>query len=168
MSPGARRARLLLLLLPTVAAQRRPPLPPLVKMTHHVTSAVTTLRCQALSFYPQNITMKWLKDRQPLDAEDVEPKDVLPNGDGTYQRWVALAVAPGEEQRYTCQVEHPGLDQPLTASWEAPMSGTLVVGISSGIAVCIIVLFTGILFRILRKRQASRGAMGDYVLAECK
>ncbi|XP_048961849.1 hereditary hemochromatosis protein isoform X4 [Canis lupus dingo] len=77
--------------------------PPLVKMTHHVTSAVTTLRCQALSFYPQNITMKWLKDRQPLDAEDVEPKDVLPNGDGTYQRWVALAVAPGEEQRYTCQ-----------------------------------------------------------------
>ncbi|XP_038440261.1 hereditary hemochromatosis protein isoform X3 [Canis lupus baileyi] len=140
--------------------------PPLVKMTHHVTSAVTTLRCQALSFYPQNITMKWLKDRQPLDAEDVEPKDVLPNGDGTYQRWVALAVAPGEEQRYTCQVEHPGLDQPLTASWEAPMSGTLVVGIISGIAVCIIVLFTGILFRILRKRQASRGAMGDYVLAE--
>uniref|UniRef100_A0A8C0TUK9 Homeostatic iron regulator n=1 Tax=Canis lupus familiaris TaxID=9615 RepID=A0A8C0TUK9_CANLF len=51
---------------------------------------------------------------------------------------------------------------------QAPMSGTLVVGISSGIAVCIIVLFTGILFRILRKRQASRGAMGDYVLAECK
>nr|XP_055178052.1 hereditary hemochromatosis protein isoform X3 [Nyctereutes procyonoides] len=183
--------------------------PPLVKMTHHVTSAVTTLRCQALNFYPQNITMKWLKDRQPLDAEDVEPKDVLPNGDGTYQRWVALAVAPGEEQRYTCQVEHPGLDQPLTASWgmvgsqvlrksvvggtrgvsvavrgfcmrlgpwlqlelafalsEAPMSGTLVVGIISGIAVCIFVLFTGILFRILRKRQASRGAMGDYVLAE--
>ncbi|XP_022382808.1 hereditary hemochromatosis protein isoform X3 [Enhydra lutris kenyoni] len=133
-----------------------------------VASAVSTLRCQALNFYPQNITMKWLKDGQPLDATDVEPKDVLPNGDGTYQGWAALAVAPGEEQRYTCQVEHPGLDQPLTAAWEAPVSGTLVIGVISGIAVCIILLFTGILFRILRKRRASRGAMGDYVLAECK
>ncbi|XP_022382810.1 hereditary hemochromatosis protein isoform X5 [Enhydra lutris kenyoni] len=142
--------------------------PPLVKVTQRVASAVSTLRCQALNFYPQNITMKWLKDGQPLDATDVEPKDVLPNGDGTYQGWAALAVAPGEEQRYTCQVEHPGLDQPLTAAWEAPVSGTLVIGVISGIAVCIILLFTGILFRILRKRRASRGAMGDYVLAECK
>lgn len=93
------------------------PVPPLVKVTHHVASTVSTLQCQALNFYPRNITMKWLKDRQPLDAKDVELKDVLPNGDGTYQGWVALAVPPGEERRYTCQVEHPGLDQPLTASW---------------------------------------------------
>ncbi|XP_032280574.1 hereditary hemochromatosis protein isoform X4 [Phoca vitulina] len=77
--------------------------PPLVKVTHHVASTVSTLQCQALNFYPRNITMKWLKDRQPLDAKDVELKDVLPNGDGTYQGWVALAVPPGEERRYTCQ-----------------------------------------------------------------
>ncbi|XP_067608288.1 hereditary hemochromatosis protein isoform X1 [Pseudorca crassidens] len=141
---------------------------PLVKVTHHVASAVTTLRCQALNFYPQDITMRWLKDRQPLDAKDVEPEDVLPNGDGTYQGWVALAVLPGEEQRYSCQVQHPGLDQPLTATWEPSLSGTLVTGIISGIAVCIILFLIGILFRILRRRQASRGAAGDYVLAECE
>ncbi|XP_069349726.1 hereditary hemochromatosis protein homolog isoform X7 [Eulemur rufifrons] len=141
--------------------------PPLVKVTHHVTSAVTTLRCRALNFYPQNITMKWLRDRQPLDAKEVEPKDVLPNGDGTYQGWVALAVPPGEEHRYTCQVEHPGLDQPLIATWEPLPSDTLVIGVISGIAVCVIILFIGALFRILRKRQPSREAMGDYVLAEC-
>lgn len=93
------------------------PVPPSVKVTHHVASAVSTLRCQALSFYPRSITMKWLKDRQPLDAKDVEPEDVLPNGDGTFQGRVALAVAPGEERRYACQVEHSGLDQPLTATW---------------------------------------------------
>lgn len=91
--------------------------PPLVKVTHHVTSSVTTLRCRALNYYPQNITMKWLKDRQPMDAKEVEPKDILPNGDGTYQGWITLTVPPGEEQRYTCQVEHPGLDQPLLAFW---------------------------------------------------
>ncbi|XP_045656389.1 hereditary hemochromatosis protein isoform X3 [Ursus americanus] len=146
----------------------RSKVPPSVKVTHHVASAVSTLRCQALSFYPRSITMKWLKDRQPLDAKDVEPEDVLPNGDGTFQGRVALAVAPGEERRYACQVEHSGLDQPLTATWEAPVPGTVLIGVVSGIAVCITLFFTGILFRILRKRQASRGAMGDYVLAECK
>ncbi|XP_012659956.1 hereditary hemochromatosis protein [Otolemur garnettii] len=140
--------------------------PPLVKVTHRMTSAVTILQCQALNFYPQNITMKWLRDKQPLDAKEVESKDVLPNGDGTYQSRVALAVTPGEEQRYTCQVEHPGLDQPLTATWEPLPSDTLVIGVISGIAVCVIIFFTGVLFRILRKRHSSREAMGDYVLAE--
>lgn len=61
--------------------------------------------------------MRWLKDSQPLDAKDVNPENVLPNGDGTYQGWLTLAVAPGEETRFSCQVEHPGLDQPLTATW---------------------------------------------------
>ncbi|KAL2791414.1 hereditary hemochromatosis protein isoform 8 precursor [Daubentonia madagascariensis] len=128
---------------------------------------VTTLRCQALNFYPQNITMKWLRDRQPLDAKEVEPKDVLPNGDGTYQGWVALTVPPGEEQRYSCQVEHPGLDRPLTATWEPSPSDTVVIGVISGIAVCAIIFLIGALFRIFRKRQVSREAMGDYVLTEC-
>ncbi|KAM6176391.1 hereditary hemochromatosis protein isoform 2-T2 [Erethizon dorsatum] len=142
--------------------------PPLVKVTHHVAPAVTTLRCQALSFYPQNITMRWLKDRQPLDAKEGGQKDVLPNGDGTYQGWVALAVPLGEEQRYTCLVEHPGLDQPLTATWEPSPSSALVIGVSSGIAVCVFIFFTGVLFRTLRTRQASSGAIQDYVLARCE
>uniref|UniRef100_A0A667FRH5 Homeostatic iron regulator n=1 Tax=Lynx canadensis TaxID=61383 RepID=A0A667FRH5_LYNCA len=129
---------------------------------------VTTLRCQALNFYPQNITMRWLKDRRPLEAKDVEPQDVLPNGDGTYQGWLAVAVPPGEEHRYTCLVGHPGLNQPLAAAWEPSVPSTLVIGAISGIAVCVILFVIGVLFRIFRKRQASRGAMGDYVLAECE
>ncbi|XP_012364436.1 hereditary hemochromatosis protein isoform X9 [Nomascus leucogenys] len=135
-------------------------------MENHNHSKVTTLRCRALNYYSQNITMMWLKDRQPMDAKEFEPKDVLPNGDGTYQGWITLAVPPGEEQRYTCQVEHPGLDQPLLAIWEPSPSGTLVIGVISGIAVFVVILFIGILFIILRKRQSSRGAMGHYVLAE--
>ncbi|XP_076999948.1 hereditary hemochromatosis protein isoform X2 [Tamandua tetradactyla] len=140
--------------------------PSLVKVTHHVAPGLTTLRCQAMNFFPQNITMRWLKDKQPLDGKEVESMDVLPNGDGNYQGWTGVVVAPGEEQRYTCQVEHPGLDQPLTATWEPSLSGTLVIGIISGIAVCVVIFFTGILFRILRKRQVLRGTMGDYALAE--
>ncbi|KFO33870.1 Hereditary hemochromatosis protein like protein [Fukomys damarensis] len=142
--------------------------PPSVKVTHHVAPAATMLQCQALNFYPQNITMRWLKDKQPLDVKESGWKDVLPNGDGTYQGWVALSVPLGEEQRYTCQVEHAGLDQPLTATWEPSPSNALVIGITSGTTVCVIIFFTGILFRTLRKKQASRGAMRDYVLAGCE
>ncbi|KAF6074626.1 homeostatic iron regulator [Phyllostomus discolor] len=124
---------------------------------------VTTLQCRALSFYPQDITMRWMKDRQPLDAKDV---DVLPNGDGTYQGWVAVSVPPGEEQRHTCQVEHLGLERPLTATWEPSKSGPLVIGVISGLAVGVTVLLAGVLFRTLRNRQASRAAPGAYVLAD--
>ncbi|XP_025239959.1 hereditary hemochromatosis protein isoform X11 [Theropithecus gelada] len=45
-------------------------------------------------------------------------------------------------------------------------SRTLVIGVISGIAVFVIILFIGMLFIILRKRQTSRGVMGHYVLAE--
>ncbi|XP_012589629.1 PREDICTED: hereditary hemochromatosis protein [Condylura cristata] len=139
--------------------------PPLVKVTRHKASTGTTLRCQALNFYPQNITMVWWKDKQPLDTKDATPKDLLPSGDGTFRGWVALTVPPGEEQRYSCRVEHPGLGQPLIASWESLLPDTLLVGVISGTAICVII-FIGILVRILRKRQTSRRARGDYVLSE--
>lgn len=101
-----------------------------------------------------------------MNAEDVEPGDVLPSGDGTYQGWVAVATPPGEEHRYTCHVTHPGLQRPLTATWESSLSGSQVTAVISAITVCSIILFAGILFRILRKRQASRGATQEYVLAD--
>nr|XP_020008892.1 hereditary hemochromatosis protein isoform X2 [Castor canadensis] len=166
MRPRDAHALLLLLLVRAAVPQGLQPLPPLVKVSQHVASAVSTLQCQALNFYPQNIIMRWLKDRQPLDTKEAKPTDVLPNGDGTYQGRITLAVVPGEEQRYTCQVEHPGLDQPLSVTWVPSMSNTLIVGVISGVTVCVIIV--GILFRTLRKKQASRGAMGDYVLAECE
>ncbi|XP_036200727.1 hereditary hemochromatosis protein isoform X1 [Myotis myotis] len=142
--------------------------PPSVRVTRRVASAATTLRCQALSFYPPNVTVTWLKDRQPLEAKDVELGDLLPNGDGTYQAQVALAVPPGEEQRYACQVQHPGLEQPLAATWEPSMSGSLVFGVICGtlMSVIIVIFFTGVLFRFLRRRRASRGTLGSYVLTD--
>lgn len=141
--------------------------PPLVKVTRHVASAGTSLQCQALNFFPQNITMRWLKDKQPLDGKVVQSMDVLPNGDRTYQGWLTLSVAPGDEQRFTCLVDHLGLEQPLTATWEPSPSRAVIIGAASGILICV-VFSVGILFRILRKRQASRQTMDDYVLAECE
>ncbi|XP_055470453.1 hereditary hemochromatosis protein [Psammomys obesus] len=141
--------------------------PPLVTVTHHWASSGTSLRCQALNFFPQNITMRWLKDNQPLDAKDISPRDVLPNGDGTYQARMTLAVTPGDEMRFTCQVEHPGLDEPITATWDSSPSGAMIAGVTGGTTVCVI-FFVGILLLILRKRKAWGEAMDDYALMECE
>lgn len=84
-----------------------------------------TLWCHTWNFYPPNITIKWLKNRQLLAAQESGPGDVLPSGDGTYQVWMSLAVPLGEEQSYTCQVEHPSLDQPLATSWGTHVLGTV-------------------------------------------
>ncbi|KAM7229390.1 hypothetical protein CapIbe_019506 [Capra ibex] len=52
-----------------------------------------------------------------------------PSGDGTFHKWAALMVPSGEEQRYTCSVQHEGLLEPLTLRWEPPQTCFLIMGI---------------------------------------
>ncbi|XP_014445554.1 H-2 class I histocompatibility antigen, D-D alpha chain [Tupaia chinensis] len=75
-----------------------------------------SLRCRAFGFSPANITLTWLPVGKELTL-DTGLRGTQPAGDGTYQGWAAVQVAPGEEQRYTCLVEHPGLEGPLSVTW---------------------------------------------------
>ncbi|XP_020822447.1 hereditary hemochromatosis protein isoform X5 [Phascolarctos cinereus] len=141
--------------------------PPLVRVTRHTThEGVTTLRCQAHNFSPVNITLSWLWDGKLLN-QGTELGDIHPSGDGTFQSWIAVDVTPGEEQRYACQVEHPGLDQPLIMTWEhRPLSVTLATGITTGIIGSIII--TTIVVIIWKKKKVSRGLIRSYILTEAQ
>ncbi|KAK7798667.1 hypothetical protein U0070_000856 [Myodes glareolus] len=82
-------------------------------LNHH-----NRLVCSVTDFYPAQIKVRWFRNGQE-ETEGVESTQLIKNGDWTYQVLVMLEMTPQRGDVYTCHVEHPSLQSPVTVEWSA-------------------------------------------------
>uniref|UniRef100_A0A2K6QYV2 Major histocompatibility complex, class II, DQ beta 1 n=1 Tax=Rhinopithecus roxellana TaxID=61622 RepID=A0A2K6QYV2_RHIRO len=116
---GATVTLMLAMLSTPVAGGRDSPVEPTVTISLSRTEALNhhnLLVCSVTDFYPGQIKVRWFRNDQEETAGIVSTP-LIRNGDWTFQILVMLEMTPQWGDVYTCHVEHPSLQSPITVEW---------------------------------------------------
>ncbi|XP_076859329.1 SLA class II histocompatibility antigen, DQ haplotype C beta chain-like isoform X2 [Brachyhypopomus gauderio] len=132
--------------------------PPKVKVTsvnQAAGSRDAILMCSAYRFYPQTISVSWLRDGQPVTS-DVTTTEELADGDWYYQIHSHLEYTHKPGEKISCVVEHASFNQPMVYDWDPslPESERNKVAIgASGLVLGIILSAAGFIY--YKKKSSS-------------
>ncbi|KAK7879599.1 hypothetical protein WMY93_033693, partial [Mugilogobius chulae] len=137
---------------------------PLVSFLQKSPSAPVT--CHATGFYPDRAMLFWTKDGDELQ-EGVDPGELLPNHDGTFQMSVDLdvsSVPPEDWGRYECMFQLSGVeDMPhrlhqdkIRTNAKKPIGSYVGVAVAVGLAVLGLAALAAIGFAVYRWRKAKQ------------
>lgn len=74
------------------------------------------LLCSVTGFYPGDINVRWFRNGQE-QRSGVMSTGLVRNGDWTFQMTVTLEMTPELGDIYSCLVEHPSLQSPVSVEW---------------------------------------------------
>ena len=74
-----------------------------------------TLSCLVTGFYPVDIEVTWLRNGEVMS--ETLSSGVRPNHDGTHQIQKEIEINAGDEDQYSCQIEHSSLAEPKLHQW---------------------------------------------------
>nr|ACT67482.1 MHC class II antigen [Mastomys natalensis] len=116
-------------------------------LNHH-----NLLVCSVTDFYPAQIKVRWFRNGQEETAGVVSTQ-LIKNGDWTFQVQVMLEMTPQRGEVYTCQVDHPSVESPITVEWRV-QSESAQSKMLSGIGGCVLgVIFLGVGLFIRHRSQ---------------
>ncbi|KAM7135621.1 SLA class II histocompatibility antigen, DQ haplotype C beta chain-like isoform 2-T2 [Molossus nigricans] len=121
-------------------------------LNHH-----NMLVCSVTGFYPGQVQVRWFRNNQEETA-GVVSTPLMRNGDWTFQILVMLEMTPQRGDVYTCHVEHPSLQGPITVEWRAQSESAqskMLSGIG-GLVLGLIFLGLGLVVRHRRQKGLLR------------
>ncbi|XP_012783940.2 HLA class II histocompatibility antigen, DQ beta 1 chain-like [Ochotona princeps] len=104
--------------LSTILQRREVPTVTISPSKREVLDHHNMLVCSVTDFYPSQVKVRWFRNNQEETA-GVVSTPLIRNGDWTFQILVMLEMTPQRGDVYTCYVEHPSLDSPITVEWRA-------------------------------------------------
>uniref|UniRef100_A0A667ZLL5 Ig-like domain-containing protein n=1 Tax=Myripristis murdjan TaxID=586833 RepID=A0A667ZLL5_9TELE len=123
---------------------------PPVKLATTALDVENHLICHVSGFFPAPVSVYWTRNDQ-IVTEGTSINTPYPSKDGTFTQISTLKFTPQQGDIYSCTVQHPALEQPLTRVWDVqqdqPGIGP-VVFCGLGLTVGLLGVATGTFFLI--------------------